>query len=145
MARTKPFTPEQIRSLEANVYTHHVTPNRIVFTVAFKEFFAAKAAIPGMTTQKILKAAGYDLNLFTRSNMDSIRKSILREAASGDGFKAPRGLSGTERISQFAEKDLTRQRTKTSIKEMQERIVRLEYQIEFLKKISRIRSGSGKE
>ena len=68
MARTKPFTPEQIQSLEANVYTHHVTPNRIVFTVAFKEFFAAQAAIPGMTTQKILKAAGYDLDLFTRSN-----------------------------------------------------------------------------
>ena len=62
MARTKPFTPEQIQSLEANVYTHHVTPNRIVFTVAFKEFFAAQAAIPGMTTQKILKAAGYDLD-----------------------------------------------------------------------------------
>ena len=59
--------------------------------------------------------------------------------------QTPRGLSGTERINQFAEKDLTRQRTKTSIKEMQERIVRLEYQIEFLKKISQIRSGTGKE
>lgn len=134
MPRLNPFTPEQIRSLEANRYTHHVTPNKIAFTVEFKEFFASQAAL-GMTTKKILRAAGYDPDLFSRSGLDSIRQSILREAASKDGFKPPRGLSSMERIDQFAKKDLTRQRTKTSIKELQDWIVYLEYQIEFLKKI----------
>ena len=98
MPRLNPFTPEQIRSLEANRYTHHVTPNKIAFTVEFKEFFASQAALPGMTTKKILRAAGYDPDLFSRSGLDSIRQSILREAASKDGFKIPRGLSSTERI-----------------------------------------------
>lgn len=145
MPRLNPFTPEQIRSLEANRYTHHVTPNKIAFTVEFKEFFASQAALPGMTTKKILRAAGYDPDLFSRSGLDSIRQSILREAASKDGLKPPRGLSSTERINQFAKKDLSRQRTKTSIKELQDRIVYLEYQIEFLKKISQLRFDLEKE
>lgn len=81
MPRLNPFTPEQIRSLEANRYTHHVTPNKIAFTVEFKEFFASQAAL-GMTT---------------------------------------------------------------SIKELRDRIVYLEYQIEFLKKISQLRSDLEKE
>ena len=141
MPRLIPFTQEQISKLEENTYTHHVTPNRIVFTVAFKEFFAEQAALPGMTTKKIMRAAGYDPDFFSRDRLDSIRRRILKEAESPEGFKNPRGLSSAERTAQFAAKDLTRQRTKTSIRELQERVVYLEQQIEFLKKISHIRSG----
>ena len=134
MPKSIPFTQEQIRILEENIYTHHVTQNRIVFTVAFKEFFAEQAALPGMTTKKILRAAGFDPDFFPRASLDSIRKRILREASSPEGFKNPRGLSSAERTAHFAEKDLTKQRTDTSIKELQERVVYLEQQIAFLKK-----------
>ena len=140
MPKSIPFTQEQIRILEENIYTHHVTQNRIVFTVAFKEFFAEQAALPGMTTKNILRAAGNDPDFFPRASLDSIRKRILREASSPEGFKNPRGLSSAERTAHFAEKDLTKQRTDTSIKELQERVVYLEQQIAFLKKISHIRS-----
>lgn len=140
MSRTIPFTEDQIRILEENPYTHHVTSNHIAFTVAFKEFFFRQMSIPGMTTRKIVQAAGYDPSLFTRDSLDALRKRIRREASSPEGFSSPRGLSSEERIKYFAEKDLTRQRTEKSVQEMQERIVQLEYQLEFLKKTLQIRS-----
>ena len=141
MSNANPFTQEQLRILENNVYTHHVTKDRIVFTVAFKEFFVEQVSVPGMTTKKIMRAAGYDPDFFSTRALSSMRRRILEEAASPDGFKAPRGLSNEEKIAQFAAKDLAKQRTKTSIRELQDRVVRLEQQIEFLKKISRIRSS----
>ena len=141
MPKSIPFTQEQIRILEENIYTHHVTRNGIVFTVAFKEFFAEQAALPGMTTKEIMRAAGYDPDFFPRASLDSLRRRILQEAASPEGFKSPRGLSSGERTAQFAAKDLAKQRADTSIKELQERVVHLEQQIEFLKKISHIRSN----
>ena len=39
MSKEHPFTEEQIRILEANPYTHSVTPNALKFTLEFKQFF----------------------------------------------------------------------------------------------------------
>lgn len=145
MPKSTPFTQEQIAVLEQNIYTHHVTPDRIVFTVAFKEFFTEHAKIPKMTTKKILHAAGYDPAFFSDKSLDALRQRILKEAASPEGFKIPKGLSSAERTAQFAAKNLAKQNTDASIKELQERIVHLEQQIEFLKKISHIRSNPDKK
>ena len=132
------YTEEQIRILEQNPYTHNVTPYKIFFTLEFKEFFVSQVALPGMTTRKIFKAAGYDPEMFTRSALDSIRSKILKESKSPEGLKPPRGLSPAQRTAVYAKKDLDAQRTSTSIKELQNRVVHLEQQIEFLKKISNI-------
>lgn len=140
MPKSTPFTQEQIEILEQNPYTHQVTPSRIVFTVAFKEFFAEQAQLPGMTTPKILREAGYDPTFFPRSSMDGLRIRILKEARSPEGFKIPKGLSNAERTAQFAAKNLAKQNTDASIKELQERIVHLEQQVAFLKKTSHIRA-----
>ena len=94
--------------------------------------------LPGMTAPKILKAAGYDPKMFTRPAIDHIRTTILAEARSPEGLKPPRGLSQAEKIDAYAQKNLDSQRTSTSIKELQSRVVHLEQQIEFLKKISNI-------
>jgi hypothetical protein len=132
------YTEEQIRILEQNPYTHNVTPYKIFFTLEFKEFFVSQVALPGMTTRKIFEAAGYDPEMFTRSARDSIRSKILNESKSPEGLKPPRGLSPAQRTAAYAKKDLDAQRTSTSIKELQNRVVHLEQQIEFLKKISNI-------
>lgn len=128
------YTEEQIRILEQNPYTHSVAPNKFTVTLEFKEFFMSLVHQPGMTTPKILKAAGYDPKMFSRSVMDHMRINILAEAASETGLKPPRGLSQAERTAAFAKKNLDSQRTSTSIKELQNRIVHLERQVEFLKK-----------
>lgn len=140
MSRKNPFTDEQIQILSQNPYTHTVSPHRIAFTIEFKKFFVEQMNIPGMTTKKIFLAAGYDLNLFTKEALDGIRRTILSESRSPEGFKPGRGLSHAEKTAQFAAKDLSKQNTDSSIKELQDRIVHLEQQIEFLKKISHIRN-----
>ena len=57
-----------------------------------------------------------------------------RTAKSPEGFKDPRGLSNIEKTKQFAQKDLSKQNTDQAVKELQDRIVHLESQLEFLKK-----------
>ena len=145
MAKKKPYTDEQIAQIGQNPYTHSVTPNRVSFTVEFKKFFAEQKKIPGMTTKKIFLAAGYDPDWFSKSSLDSIRYEILKEASSPEGFKPTRGLSSAEKTALFAQKDLAKQNTDASIKELQNRIVHLEHQIEFLKKISHIRNQAKKD
>lgn len=139
MPRNNPYTDEQIRILSQNPYTHAVSENRISFTIEFKQFFYEQTRIPGMTTKKILLTAGYNPDWFIKSNLDGIRRSILNEAKSPTGFKTPRGLSNADKTAQFAAKDLAKQKTDASIKELQERIVHLEQQIEFLKKTQHTR------
>ena len=136
MARNNPFTQEQMLILCQNPYTHSVTPNRIVFTVEFKKFFYEQTKVPGMTTRKIFQAAGYDPSWFSHQNQGKIRRSILAEAELPGGFKPPIGLSEAEKTAYFAAKDLSKQKTNETIQELQERIVHLEQQVEFLKKIS---------
>ena len=132
------YTEEQIRILEQNPYTHSVTPYKFTVTLAFKELFMSLVHQPGMTTPKILKAAGYDPKMFGKSVLDHMRINILAEAASETGLKPPKGLSQAERTAAFAKKNLDAQRTSTSIKELQNRIVHLERQVDFLKKISNV-------
>lgn len=142
MSRKRPFTEEQIRILEQNPYTHSVSSNRIVFTLEFKQFFLDQVNQYHKTSKTILREAGYDLSFFSDSNIDQIRKIIIHEAKSSTGLKAPRGLNSEQRTAVFEAKNLAAQRTDTSIKELQERIVYLEKQVEFLKKISNIRKPS---
>jgi hypothetical protein len=139
MGNKKPtYTEEQIRILEQNPYTHNVTPYKISFTLEFKEFFISQVNVPGMTSKKIFKAAGYDPKIFSEAMITNARRAILSEASSPEGLKPPRGLSSAEKTAAFAKKDLDAQRASTSIKELQNRVVHLEQQIEFLKKISNI-------
>ena len=132
------YTTEQVEILAQNPYTHVVTPHKITFTLEFKEFFVDQVKNHGLSAPKTLKAAGYDTSMFTRAAIDNIRRKILAEASSPEGLKPPRGLSQADRTKAFAQKNLDAQRTSTSIKEMQQRIVHLEQQIEFLKKIQNI-------
>ncbi len=132
------YTDEQMEILTQNPFTHSIKPNGITFTLEFKEFFVDQIRNHGMTSRKALKAAGYDITMFTSVAMDRMRQRILAEADSPEGLKPPRGLTQAERTRAFAEKNLEAQRTSTSIKEMQQRIVHLEQQIEFLKKIQKI-------
>ena len=138
MSKKEPFTPEQIAVLEANKYTHSVSPQRIIFTLEFKEFFVQQAQ-EGKKAPAILRMAGYDPGMFKRGNIDAIRMRILAEARSEKGLQPPRGMTNAEKIAAFAKKDLKKQQLETTVTELQERITHLEYQIEFLKKTAALR------
>ena len=145
MSKKNPFTEEQVRILAQNPYTHSVTPKRISFTLAFKQMFYEQTKVPGMTTKKILLKAGYDPTWFTKVFCDGLRRNILHQAASPEGLRPPRGLSSAEKTALFEQQDLSKQRTDTTIRQMQERIVHLEQQIEFLKKIAHLRDQEKKQ
>lgn len=141
MARKIPFTDEQIHILEQNMYTHSVSPQRISFTLEFKQFFLDQCRNHRKSTIEIFKAAGYDISFFSRDNLDAIKAHILKEADSETGLRVPKGLSTEQKTAAFEAKDLSKQKTDATIKELQERVVHLEKQVEFLKKISHIRNS----
>lgn len=58
-----------------------------------------------------------------------LKKQILSK-----DFVLHEGLSTEQQLAAFEAKDLSTQKTDASIKELQERIVHLEKQVEFLKK-----------
>jgi len=134
----KAYTKEQMDAFAQNCFTYAICPSKITFTLEFKQYFLSQIREHGKTTDEALRAAGYDPMLFSTAGKNSLRRRILDEARSEQGLRPPRGLSQEERIAAFEAKDLSRQRSETSIKELQERIVYLEKQIEFLKKISNI-------
>lgn len=145
MSKKITFTDEQVKILNNNPYTHYVSNYCIVFTFEFKQFFAEQMHLPGMTTSKIFSLAGYDVSMFSRGQLDRFRMKVRQELASETGLKPVRGMSPAERTAAFEAKDLSKQRTQTSIKELQERVVYLEQEIEFLKKISRLRENTQKK
>ena len=120
------YTDEQVALLNQNPYTHIATHHKITFTLAFKEFFLDQILNHGLSAPKALQAAGYDTSMLSRATIDHLRQTILSEAASPEGLKPPKGLSQAERTKAYAQKNLDAQRTSTSIKEMQQRIVHLE-------------------
>lgn len=138
MKRKPAYTPEQVEILKSNPYTHYVSQYTLVFTLEFKQFFWEKLKEPGMNAPKIFRLAGYDTSMLTKSKIDRTLEGIKAEAASPDGLQPPHAKSEAERAKAFAAKDLSRQRTEKSLKELQDRIVYLEKQIEFLKKISNL-------
>lgn len=128
------FTPEQLTAILQNPYTFEVTSKRVVFTLEFKEFVMTQSKA-GKTSINIFRMAGYDPDAFGAQRVYSLIKNIKREAASPDGLKRPVKQKKNER---FATQELEKQNTKKALKEMQQEILYLEQEVEFLKKISAI-------
>ena len=138
------YTDDQINEFRLNPYTYSVSHYQLVFTLEFKQFFYKQMQKPGMTTKKIMRAAGYDPSMFTKSKLDKVRRMVLQEARSETGFRPPRGASDAEKAAAFAAKDLSLQKTEVTLKEMQGRISMLEKELELLKKICGSDSSSRK-
>ena len=75
---------------------------------------------------------GYDLSMFTQKQIDNYVQRIKREALSGEGFRE--GENRQRRIPQKAtdEKELS---SPQSIERMQNELLYLRQEVEFLKKI----------
>ena len=68
--RKPSYTNEQIEVIAQNPYTHSITPHRMTFTLEFKEFFVDQVKNHGLTAPKVLKAAGYDPKMFSRTTIE---------------------------------------------------------------------------
>lgn len=130
--RTTCFTAQQIAILKQNLYTAEVTTQRIQYTLEFK-LFVIKEAKAGLTSVKIFEKAGYNPDMIGITRIYTTVKNIKKEAASSEGLQPP---SCTKQSEKFAMRDLSKKRTDTAVKELQDRIVYLEQEIDFLKKTS---------
>ena len=130
-----PFTEEQILVLAANPYTLFVNRDMIRFTVAFKRFLLREIDKPGVTIKKAFANAGYDPEILGDKRIDAIVRRVRNEANSPKGLRE----TGASR-KKLEEEDLSRKHTKTAIRELQEEVIRLNQQMEFLKKILQLSS-----
>ena len=127
----KEYTPKQIKKLEANPYTLKVTKNKLYFTIKFKEDFWINYQA-GNAPRKILSDLGYDLEYVGQKQIDSIVQRIKKEALSGNGFR-----EGENRERRIPMKATNREELSSpqSIERMQNELLYLRQEVEFLKKI----------
>ena len=122
----KEYTPKQIKELKANPYTLNVTKNKLYFTAKFKEDFWISYQA-GNAPRKILLDFGYNLEYFGQKQIDDIVQRIKRQALSGNGF-----TEGEIPMKATNEEDLS---SPQSIERMQNELLYLRQEVEFLKKI----------
>lgn len=127
------FTQEEIELIRQNPYVVSVCTTKIVYSLAFKKF-ALQQAQSGFKSPEIFRQAGFNPEMLGKPRMYAALKSIKKEAASPEGLHEPRVKSKEERLAKFAKEDFEKKQTKAALKELQNKIVHLEQQIEFLKK-----------
>lgn len=128
----KEYTTKEIKQLKANPYTLKVTKNKLYFTAKFKEDFWIRYQ-SGDAPKKIMSDLGYGMDCITQKQIDNYAQRIKREALSGNGFK-----EGTNRVKRMPAKepgDISDLASPQSIERMQNEILYLRQELEFLKKI----------
>lgn len=121
------FTEQQIEILKQNPFTASVSENQIRFTVEFKKFLLNEREKNGTQWKQIFQKAGYDPSILGESRMLRIVDRVRTEAAS------PKGLHETVAKEHFS-KENERVQTQKAIRQLQEEVLRLQQQVEFLKK-----------
>ena len=137
----KEYTAKEIKLLKVNPYTFKVTKNKLYFTVEFKEaFWMAYQA--GVAPRKIMEDLGYDLEMFSQKQIDSIVQRIKRQAQEGNGFRQGENRTRRRKDELTMSKGSTPESDQTLVRIMNE-VKYLRQEVDFLKKIVKAES-SGK-
>lgn len=108
------YTTKERRQLARNPYTYKVTDHTLSFTVEFKKEFWRRYEADEAPTE-ILRALGYDTNIFSRKQISNIVQSIKHQAMEGDfreGYarrRTPHGNGGNENeVLEATDENVTR-------------------------------------
>lgn len=130
------FTNEQIALLRQNPYVYAVSPARLSLTAAFKEIFYT-AYLKGESPSHILESHGFDLNVIGKRRVWNISQHIREEYAQYGRFSQ----GYTERrnsIDNHTKKPLS---TNEQLKQLKGELTYIKQEMEFLKKISMLRTS----
>ena len=127
----KEYTSKQVKELKSNPYTLKVTKNKLYFTIKFKEDFWISYQA-GNEPRKILTDFGYNLEYFGQKQIDSIVQRVKKEALSGNGFTEGENRQRRVPMNATLEEELS---SPQSIERMQNELLYLRQEVEFLKKI----------
>ena len=130
LAMKHPFSEDQVMILASNPYTLFVNSDMIKFTVDFKRYLLKEIGKPEVTIKKAFANAGYDPEILGDERISSVVRRIRREASSAKGLHETGVLK-----PKLAEEDLSKKHMKTAIRELQDEVVKLQQQVDFLKKI----------
>lgn len=124
----KKYTQKQIKELKSNPYTLQVSDKRIFFTIEFKKIFWKKYQT-GMSPRSIFKEMDYNLDYFGQKQIDSIVQRIKKEALAGEFTE------GYSRINRIKINEPSSDITPQNIKQMQNELLYLRQEVDFLKKV----------
>ena len=127
----KEYTAKQIKQLEKNPYVFKVSKHRLYYTAKFKEDFWVSYQA-GNTPRKILTDFGFDINIFGQKQIDSLVQHIKEQALSGNGFSEGENRQRRVPMKATSEEELS---SPQSIERMQNELLYLRQEVEFLKKI----------
>lgn len=127
----KEYTAKQIKQLEKNPYVFKVTKHKLYYTAKFKEDFWISYQA-GNTPRKILTDFGFDINIFGQKQIDSLVQHIKKQALSGNGFTEGENRQKRVPMRATSEEELS---SPQSIEHMQNELLYLRQEVEFLKKI----------
>lgn len=127
----KEYTIKQRKELEKNPYVFKVTKHKLYYTAQFKEDFWVSYQA-GNTPRKILTDFGFDISIFGQKQIDSLVQHIKKQALSGNGFTEGENRQRRVSIKATAEEELP---SPQSIERMQNELLYLRQEVEFLKKI----------
>lgn len=124
----KKYTKKQIKELKQNPYTFQIDEQRIFFTIEFKKVFWTKYQA-GMSPRSIFRELNYNLENFGQKQIDSIVQRIKKEALNGEFTE------GYNRINRVKIKETTSEITPQNLKQMQNELLYLRQEVDFLKKV----------
>ena len=124
----KKYTKKQIKELKQNPYTFQVDEQRIFFTIEFKKVFWTKYQA-GMSPRSKFRELNYNLENFGQKQIDSIVQRIKKEALNGEFTE------GYNRINRVKIKETTSEITPQNLKQMQNELLYLRQEVDFLKKV----------
>lgn len=128
MSKAK-FTPEQQQLLHDNPYTVRVTANILNLSKEFKELFY-KEYLAGVLPRDILEKYGYPADVLGKQRIWGISHTIRMQFEKTGEFRDVRNPSSSTMAESPEEK----------IRQLEHQVNYLTQEVEFLKKISSIRS-----
>ena len=134
MSTKKLFTPEEVEILKENPYTWKVSLDRITYTQEFQRAFW-ELSLQGLSGMDAFRKLGYDPRILGKERVHNTTKRIRKQGNSPEGIRLkPRKWMRTTK-KRFKAADLEKMSHKEAAKRMQQEIVYLQQQVEFLKKI----------
>ena len=130
----KPFTAEEIIILRQNPFTYKVTNSTLSFTKEFKELFITEYNA-GVIPRQILANHGYDPEILGDRRIWGISQHLRAQYEEAGG-----SFSGCNTVSRRAKNPDKLLSEKDELKRLRLEVDYLKQEIEFLKKISSIRT-----
>lgn len=123
------YTEKEKKQLRENPYTQKVTDHKLMFTDEFKAEYYRQLMEGGMP-RETLRELGYDTDLFTQKQIDSLTHKIREQGAAGrfDEGRVP----DTQRTCTSTDGEIAV--TSENMTKLYNRVKYLEQQVEFMKR-----------